>query len=295
MWSNFSLVLLLVLSLFGFSPIPASAQPVGHFLQVTGPVELLKNGSLPAIMAKTQDGVEKNDTIYTKTQSKAMVKFVDDSLLTIAPETRVSIEDYLYDASKNKRQAVLMLIKGVVHSVVTRLLKTDKPDWQMITETSVVGVRGTEWYTIADSKNQLTDVFNQSGSLAIRSSSSGVTGDVVVTPMQATRILRNQSPSPPIAITMNDLRILRGLMNTGLPTRGTPGAGPRERLEDIAALGTTGQNKPPTPLNTPPRLPDRVSAGFSKPSTPAPPQPAPQPAPQAPKPTTSYPPTTHSR
>jgi hypothetical protein len=274
---NFIILLLLITCIYIY-PSRASAQTVGKFLQIEGQVEIFKHGSLPSIRVKTQDGLDKNDIIQTRTNSKAQVQFIDDTLLTIAPETRLSVVEYLYEVPKSKRQATLMLIQGVIYTAVTRLLGMDKPEFVLITDTSVIGVRGTEWFTVADSRNRLTDVFNQSGSLTINSSSPGVSGAVNLTSMHATRILRNQPPGAPVPITANDLRLLRALLKTGLPAKFSPGSGPRDLLENIAISGKT---LTPEPLKTPTPLPDRAGAGFSgKPTTPfQPPAPAPKSAP----------------
>ena len=80
----------------------AAAEVVGHFSQVEGRVDLLKSGNLPAIPVKIQDGVEPGDVVRTKTLSKAQITFVDNSVMTISPESRVGIEAYMFDPAQNK-------------------------------------------------------------------------------------------------------------------------------------------------------------------------------------------------
>jgi len=143
------LVVLLALSL-GL-PLAAPAATVGQFLTVEGGVEILKRGKFPATPAKVGDEVEEGDIILTKSASRAQVKFMDDTVLTIAPGSRVVIEDYLYDAAKGQRHAVVRIFEALVHNMVTRILRLEKPDFTFKTHTAVMGVRVSKVYLAAGS------------------------------------------------------------------------------------------------------------------------------------------------
>ena len=67
---------------------------VGRFSLIVGQVDLLKGGKLPAISAKMEAGVEPGDIIRTKSRGKAQLTMVDDSVITLAPESRLAIADY---------------------------------------------------------------------------------------------------------------------------------------------------------------------------------------------------------
>jgi hypothetical protein len=136
-------ILLLVLVI----PAVVDAAAVGRFTMVEGQVDLLHQGKLPAVPAKVQDGVEPGDVIRTKSKAKAQVKFVDDSIITMAPESRVAVADFVYDEARGYRRAVLRLFRGLVHSVVTKLLDVEEPGFITETHTAVMGVRGTESFT----------------------------------------------------------------------------------------------------------------------------------------------------
>ena len=86
-----SLTLLFFVPLFALT---AHAAVVGRFTQVVGQVDLLKQGKLPALAAKVQDGVEPGDVIRTKSKAKAQLTMVDDSIITLAPESRLAIAEY---------------------------------------------------------------------------------------------------------------------------------------------------------------------------------------------------------
>jgi hypothetical protein len=148
-------------------PDISRAEVVGHFLKVEGDVFLLKKGQPPALSPKVQDGLEPGDVIHTKNPGRAQVRFIDDSVLTIAPGSKVVIETYMYDAAKGSRNAVLQVFQGLVNTVVSQAIKAqEKPNFIMKTSTATMGVRGTKWYALVTQTG--TDVFVESGRLAVR-------------------------------------------------------------------------------------------------------------------------------
>ena len=141
------LVIILILAALAI-PLTAHAAAVGRFTLIKGQVDVLKGGKVPAIPAKVQDGVETGDVIRTKSGAKAQLSMVDDSVITLAPESRLAIADYQYNPARQERRAVLRLFRGLVHTVVNRIIKTEEPDFIMETHTATIGVRGTNWYTL---------------------------------------------------------------------------------------------------------------------------------------------------
>ncbi|MBI4643749.1 MAG: FecR domain-containing protein [Deltaproteobacteria bacterium] len=204
-------------------PVCPQAEVVGHFQKVEGPVDLLKQGQLPIQAPKAQDGVEPGDVIRTKSQGRAQVKFVDDSVLTIAPGSRVAIESYMYDASKGSRKAVLQIFRGMVQTVVTKILKTQEPDFIMKTHTAVLGVRGTKTYTLLGP--MATDVYNAEGKTSVRNIFAEVGGEVLLGPLQFSRIMANLTPTAAMNFQKQDLIHLDRVLITGEGFSMAPGTG----------------------------------------------------------------------
>ncbi len=147
--------------------IPTGIQAaVGHFTEVEGRVDLLRGGKPPTIEVKVQDGVEKGDVVRTKSLSRAQIKFVDDTTLTISPESRVAIEEYLYDNKTGRRQAVLQIFRGIVLTLVSKIIKTEEPNFVIKTHTTVMGVRGTKTYTVLNPIS--TDIYNERGLVRVK-------------------------------------------------------------------------------------------------------------------------------
>ncbi|MDD3581845.1 MAG: FecR family protein [Desulfobacca sp.] len=202
--------LILILFVGLVLPLGAQAAVVGHLTQLEGRVDLLKAGKLPAVSAKIQDPVEPGDVIRTKSVSKAQVKFLDDSLLTIGPSSRVAIEEYLLDMQKKERRAVLQVFQGLIHAVVNQIFKTDPPDFVLKTHTAVIGVRGTEWY--AQLIPAATDVYNKMGETEVRNVYPEIKGKVILKDMEHTRVSFDLPPTLPLSIHPEDLLLMQNLL-----------------------------------------------------------------------------------
>lgn len=218
--------LLLVVAGFVFS---TSAAVVGRLTQVEGGVEFLKDGKMPAVAAKLEDGVEVGDVIRTKSLSKAQVTFVDNTTITLAPESRIAIEEYLFDPAKKQRNAVLQLFWGTAMTAVSKLFSDNGHDFVVRTHTAIMGVRGTEvgirlgpndstflnfegWTRVANIFPELSgDLFRKAAKVAYAFPGSGF---VDLKDMQGTVVGRGLPPTLPFKITDQDrqtfMRQLKG-------------------------------------------------------------------------------------
>ncbi len=216
------LSLWMMMALLGFiafiGPQPAHASAAGRFTMVTGKVDLLKHGKLPAIPAKVQDGVEPGDIIRTKSRSKAQLQMIDDSIITLAPESRLAIADYQYQPAPEKRRAVLRFFRGLMQATVKRIIKREEPDFIIETHTAVVGVRGSNPFLLL--MPAFTSVYLPEGLLDVSSNDPNIPYQVQVHSWEFTQILAGQQPYLPQAMTPAMLQMLERMMNTGV----TPGA-----------------------------------------------------------------------
>jgi len=209
-----SLTLIFFVSLFASA---AHAAVVGRFTQVVGQVDLLKQGKIPALAANFQDGVEPGDVIRTKTKSKAQLTMVDDSTITLAPESRLAIADYQYDPVRQERRAVLRFFRGMMQTVVTRIIKTEEPDFIIETHTATIGVRGSNPILLL--MPSFTSVYLPFGLLEVSSNNPQIPYQVMLGNMQFTQIPLGKQPFLPQALTPAMLQMLEKMMTTGI----TPG------------------------------------------------------------------------
>jgi hypothetical protein len=218
MTRKYLFAIIAIVTLLGVFALSAHAAVVGRFTLITGQVDVLKGGKVPGVSAKVQDGVEPGDVIRTKSGAKAQLSMVDASVITLAPESRLAIADYHYDPAGGERRAVLRLFRGLVHTVVNRIIKTEEPDFIMETHTATIGVRGTDWYTLLGPNS--TGVYLPRGILGVRSNLPTVPAMLRLLSGHFTQVLQGLPPSLPQVLTPEILRMLEKLMDTGLTEAG---------------------------------------------------------------------------
>jgi len=141
MQTRWPLLLLVLLLALGWAT-QVLAEDVGNFTRVVNQVDQLKKGKEPAVPAKVPNGVQNQDVVRTREQSMAVVQFIDDSNITISPKSKVTIEDYMYDASKGRAKGTIKVLEGVVETVIPTTDKLQQKDIQIFTTTAIAGIRG---------------------------------------------------------------------------------------------------------------------------------------------------------
>lgn len=210
-----AVILVLALLWLAAAPTGLRAAEVGRLVQVEGEVDLLRQGKLPAVPAKRDDGVSPGDVIRTKSNARAQVRFVDDTVLTIAPGSMVAIGEYLYDAPQGLRRAVLNVFRGLVSCVVSRLLKAEQPSFLMQTHTALLGVRGTEWYALLGAT--YTAAFVETGALEVGSLRKEIPKRVLLMGGETSTVAFDRPPTDPVRYPDFIRRLLKEWLKTGLP------------------------------------------------------------------------------
>jgi hypothetical protein len=266
------ILLWLALSLLLPSATPAAV--VGRLTQVEGEVTLLKKGQLPAIHLKQNDGVEPGDVVRTKSLSKAQITFVDDTVLTIAPGSRIAIEKYMIEGGK--RSAVLQMFRGVALAVVSKIFKANAPDFVVKTNTAIMGVRGTK--VGLRLYPNFSEILTFQGVTEVSNRFPEIPGLVQLKDGQGTRVTRGLPPTKQFKVGPQDLKQFMLQLTTGLTARvrdqdskpdssgsgnalarGSASSGEIMLASIPSALQPTAQEKPkqeePTPTAPPPPPP----------------------------------------
>lgn len=128
----------------------AAACSVAWAGQVAGTVINLSG----ALMAQKADGkvkalglrseVEQGDTLVSEKNTYAQIKFIDNSEITLKPNTTFKVEAFSFDAGKPEGDsASFNLVKGGLRSITGLLGKRNKEKFQLKTPTATIGIRGT--------------------------------------------------------------------------------------------------------------------------------------------------------
>jgi hypothetical protein len=123
-----------------------AAQVVGTVLQASGALSARSpSGAVKALQARSE--VESGDTLITAAGAYAMVRFVDNSELTLKPATTVTIDQFSFDGARPvDDRAAFTLVKGGLRSVTGLLGKRSKDKFAVRTPSATIGIRGTTFF-----------------------------------------------------------------------------------------------------------------------------------------------------
>ena len=110
--------------------------------------------------------IESGDTITTGSNGHVHIKFIDGALVSIRPNSRLTVENYIYDTKNPENNKVKFYLEtGTVRSITGEAGKQNKKGFRMNTPQSAIGVRGTD-YTVNVDKEKVK-IFVNSGGVGI--------------------------------------------------------------------------------------------------------------------------------
>jgi len=124
-------------------PLAAWAGDIAQFKVTKGSVFIERGGK--RIPAQVGTRLQETDTIITGANSAAGITFIDNSLLSMGPNSVLAIERYAFNSTTHEGVFETMLHKGTL-SVVSGKIAKQNPDAEKVkTPSSILGVRGTEF------------------------------------------------------------------------------------------------------------------------------------------------------
>lgn len=135
---------LIIIALFGgMNGLIWAATPVGAVIHLSGPLFAKKPDGVMKVLSK-KSSVEQGDTLISEKDTYALIRFIDNSEMTIKPHSQFKIEKFSFDESKPKEDsAVFNLVKGGLRAVTGILGKRNKEQFSLSTPTATIGIRGT--------------------------------------------------------------------------------------------------------------------------------------------------------
>jgi len=134
------------------SPSLLAADSVGKVLLSFG-----KNHAITAEgemrLLKRKSDVFDQDTLQTGPRGRLQVRFSDDSMLSLKPNTRYAIQQYEFNkAEPTESKAFYKLIKGGMRTISGKIGKVDREDYKLETVVATIGIRGTEFEVLQNAE-----------------------------------------------------------------------------------------------------------------------------------------------
>lgn len=134
-----ALIIFILASFTLISSADTAAQEAGTIASLKGKVIIQRDSAESE--AKINDKIYLHDTIETKADSRVKILFSDDSLLSLAENSKMNIKEYLYEKDGKKGASVINLMEGKLKSI------TGKASFEVHTPTAVAASRGTYFFS----------------------------------------------------------------------------------------------------------------------------------------------------
>jgi hypothetical protein len=183
---------------------------VGKILEQTGPTEIVRDKK--SIEGKVNTSIEMNDTVVTA-KSKAKLVFEDKTTVNITEQSKLVIDDFVYDPKKGSGKLAMKVVMGTARYASGQIAKNDPQQVNIQTPTATVAVRGTDFSMTVDELGRSLIVLlpscdnNSCVTGAIQVSNSA--GSVFMDKAYQTTLVSslNSSPSTPIIVTIDQANI----------------------------------------------------------------------------------------
>ena len=167
---------------------------IGFYTAVMGQADVTHPDEDRVLPVKLHDQVWFKDVIQTQGESRTKALFQDDSMLTIGENSRVEIDEYIYNPEKNVRQAIVKLMQGQVRALVSKVFKANGSRFEIHTPSAVAAARGT-YFTVWVENGQ-SGIINIGEKGRVDFTSGGIT--IAVDPGFFSIAQEGQAPSAPL-------------------------------------------------------------------------------------------------
>ena len=115
------------------------ADPVGSVATLQGAASVARNNATSALALR--DPVYKNDVLQTNVDGTLGITFDDETTFTLKPNTRLAVDEFVYQEGGANNAAVFNVVRGTAAFVAAEVAHTG--NMRIDTPTSSLGIRGT--------------------------------------------------------------------------------------------------------------------------------------------------------
>jgi hypothetical protein len=202
--------ILLVTVILFLSISQTSFAAVGKISEQTGPTEIVRNKK--SIDGKINASIEMNDTIVTA-KSKAKLVFEDKTTVNITEQSKLVIDDFVYDPNKGSGKLAMRVVLGTARYASGQIAKNDPQQVDVKTPTATVAVRGTDFSMTVDELGRslimLLPSCDNKGCVTGAIQVSNDAGSVFMDTAYQTTLVSslNSAPSTPVIVTIDQANI----------------------------------------------------------------------------------------
>jgi len=123
------------------------ASTIGKVTEQTGPTEIVRNKK--SSPSNINSSLEPNDTVITAA-AKAQLTFEDKTTVKITEQSKLVIDDFVYDPNKGTGKLAMKVALGTARYASGQIAKNNPQSVNVQTPTAKIAVRGTDFSMTVD-------------------------------------------------------------------------------------------------------------------------------------------------
>ncbi len=159
---------------------------------------------------KVSDKIFGQEIIETNSVSTTQVVFLDETVLTIGPESRLILDEMVFDPNLTKGKVVITAVKGLFTFVSGSL---PSESYRISTPTATIGVRGTK-FDLFVARNGASTVILRSGAIDVQNL-KGITRRIATVGLATSVTTERTVPTPPAPPDPQLKQLFKPLENPG--------------------------------------------------------------------------------
>ena len=179
---------------------PGNGLSVGLVQVVEGRVVIMHADMLRGYLAKKDLPLFRGDIVVTDKDGRARLAMNDGSILSLAPDTRMVINQVVYHKKKKRRLSFFKLL-GKARFWVKKLVNLKQSDVKIKTQTAVVGVRGSDFIIEGTAETTIVTADNLEGSqLVVVGLAQPDAKPTIVNSNQRSEVKKGELPTTPVFV-----------------------------------------------------------------------------------------------
>lgn len=122
---------------------PTLAQDIGQVKVTSGPTHIERAGQTVPVQVGTR--ISEGDVLVTGPAGSLGIAFRDNSLLSLGPDTVLTIDRFVFDPTSHQGAFESSLRRGTLSAVSGKIAKQTPDAMKVQTPVAILGVRGTEF------------------------------------------------------------------------------------------------------------------------------------------------------
>lgn len=136
---------------------PGFGDPLGLFKKTIGRVVLVHTAETLGYWAESDLPLYMKDRVVTPLEGLALLQFLDESTISVAEDSELVINRFIFDPDKLDRSTFLNMKSGKSRFWVKKLQDYTRSDFKVKTKTLIAGVRGSDF--VIEVRQDSTEVF----------------------------------------------------------------------------------------------------------------------------------------